>query len=482
MSDELWPDEAFNWYVAKDGWQIAIERIQGDFFPPLYSVVVALWLELAPSGALSLRLPSMIAGLLLVYAVYVLVTAQLGRQSARYAAFFVAFSPFFAGLSQIVRPFALDTVAIIFAVFFAYRFVTKTEQDIASNWRLLIGLFVSLSTAVHTNHGSVFFVFFSFWLLAYWCYSATGTIRSKKIWLLAVTYFLVFVFWLPELPILLEQRARSVATSFVEHQPQLIETIRVASEFFGTYHLWSLKFAGGLLLVGPAILGFFSMRKANRFVANFLAFLLLGYIAFLLVLSFFDPVFGRVLQRSQWLGVIGLIFAAYAYAKIIASLHMPETMWGWGLQAAKLALLLGCFFVQLVAHKNTSEMVRGSQVGHFEPFISQHMQETDIVSAVRWVFHSSVRYYMPGLFVPQQFQVSQESAGWTVHNIPEQLDYLREKHCAGGAQRVWLFVAGGSDVAKLKTKQLKPLLSSYTDDGRVAVMLLPLDCHLAEAV
>ncbi|HEY3081430.1 MAG TPA: glycosyltransferase family 39 protein [Chloroflexota bacterium] len=78
-----------------------------DPHPPLYYLLLALWMPLAGSGDFAVRLPSALSGTVAVPALYALGRRVGGRATAAFAALFTAFNPLLVWYGQEARMYAL---------------------------------------------------------------------------------------------------------------------------------------------------------------------------------------------------------------------------------------------------------------------------------------------------------------------------------------------------------------------------------------
>ena len=141
----LWYDEAFSAWLARLPLTSLVEAALGDVHPPLYYLILAGVTWPGHSEA-ALRLPSLLAGLGLIWLVYRLALA-LGqsRNTALVAALLCAISPFQVYYSQEARPYALVMLAYTAAV------LGMVERR---TWLLVAGSVLAL----YLNNMSVVFV------------------------------------------------------------------------------------------------------------------------------------------------------------------------------------------------------------------------------------------------------------------------------------------------------------------------------------
>jgi mannosyltransferase len=103
----LWIDEAMTWTSAGFGSPLSLSNLLDNVHGPLYGLIVRLWCGMAGDSEWALRLPSAVAGVLLVPALAWLAAAWLGRGVAAPAAWLAAGSPFLVWYSQEARSYAL---------------------------------------------------------------------------------------------------------------------------------------------------------------------------------------------------------------------------------------------------------------------------------------------------------------------------------------------------------------------------------------
>jgi len=142
----LWYDEAFSAWLARLPLTSLVEAALGDVHPPLYYLILAGVTRLAGHSEAALRLPSLLAGLGLIWLVYRLASA-LGqsRNTALVAALLCVISPFQVYYSQEARPYALVMAAFTAAV------LGMVERR---TWLLVAGSVLAL----YLNNMSVVFV------------------------------------------------------------------------------------------------------------------------------------------------------------------------------------------------------------------------------------------------------------------------------------------------------------------------------------
>lgn len=112
LNQSLWLDEAISFFAVKnyDFFGIITKFSPGDVHPPLYYLILKLWTNLFGYSEISLRLPSVIAGVLAVFVIY--------KIGGKIPALFLAVNPLAIYYSQEARMYSLAMLLILLAVFF----------------------------------------------------------------------------------------------------------------------------------------------------------------------------------------------------------------------------------------------------------------------------------------------------------------------------------------------------------------------------
>jgi len=171
----IWGDEAFSIWLSK---QPLSQVVAGgaDTHPPLYPLLLYLWLPLVGDSPFATRFLSVIPGVLLVAIVYALGRRLLDRRAALLAAGLAAISPFAVYYSQETRMYAWVATFSALAV---YAFLRLSPQSLTSDrdWRLETGdwrfctwtlLFLIATLAAVYTHYYAFFVLLAMNLFVLW--------------------------------------------------------------------------------------------------------------------------------------------------------------------------------------------------------------------------------------------------------------------------------------------------------------------------
>ena len=127
----LWNDEALSFFYSLDGLQAALTAVRTDVHPPLYYLVLALWLPLGESLT-AIRLLSVLAMLGATLFVY-LATRRLSNPIvALLAAVIFISNPTIASWAQKARPYALQTLFV--AIAYWGLAAGHLQRDLSRRW------------------------------------------------------------------------------------------------------------------------------------------------------------------------------------------------------------------------------------------------------------------------------------------------------------------------------------------------------------
>ena len=132
----LWLDEAISVYQANLGLAEMLENIfYGDRHPPLHHLSLWLTVRVFGDGELAVRLPSLIAGTLVIPALYGLGRELYDRRTGLIAAAFVAASPLLIWYAQEARMYAFVSLFGLLALLTQVRVARNPST---ANWALYI--------------------------------------------------------------------------------------------------------------------------------------------------------------------------------------------------------------------------------------------------------------------------------------------------------------------------------------------------------
>lgn len=106
-SEGLWLDEAITWSRLKSGLRGMLTDWDSERQGPLYMLAMWGWSKLFGFGEIALRLPSVLFGVLGVWAVYLLGEKLFNHSAGLWGSSFAAVNPFLIHYSQEARPYTM---------------------------------------------------------------------------------------------------------------------------------------------------------------------------------------------------------------------------------------------------------------------------------------------------------------------------------------------------------------------------------------
>jgi hypothetical protein len=189
MNDTLLWDELSTHYVVLDrsfGDMLDMVRGEQEVSPPLYFIFAWLFAQLG-DPSLTMRLPSLIAGLATIPLTYLLGAWTVGRKAGLFGALLIAVSPFMVFYSAEARPYGmvtcltlLSTLALIAAV-----------RGNRTRWWIAFALFSAAS--MYTHYTALFVLVAQF----VWAFIYFKGLRIRAL-LAAAGSAVLFLPWLPE--------------------------------------------------------------------------------------------------------------------------------------------------------------------------------------------------------------------------------------------------------------------------------------------
>lgn len=142
---QLFRDEAATWLESSYALPELLRIAVGEPYPPLYTVLMHGWLRLAGDSELALRLPSVVAGLVLVLIGWRWAHEALGRWPGLVALAVLALSPLAIANARDARMYALESAFAVSGWWLTWRLLSGRTTDRAGRFREagLLGLAVA---------------------------------------------------------------------------------------------------------------------------------------------------------------------------------------------------------------------------------------------------------------------------------------------------------------------------------------------------
>ncbi len=145
INQSLWLDEATTALVSKMQFgEILTQFSTKDFHPPLYYFLMKLTGIILGYSEIALRTPSVVAGVLTVFVVYILGKKLFNKQIGMVAALLLATSPLHIYYSQEARMYSLAALIVSCIVYFWH--LAMVEKS--TKWWVLFSIAVSVVVAV----------------------------------------------------------------------------------------------------------------------------------------------------------------------------------------------------------------------------------------------------------------------------------------------------------------------------------------------
>lgn len=148
-AQSLWHDEGLSWWFARAPLLDTLREVAGTEHPPLYFLLLGLWLRMAGDSAYALRFFSLMGGVLAVAGVLALGRRWRLSGAARLAALFLAWNPFHIWYSQEVRSYAWFSLVGLGLTYLAWRWHRRGRPRDG----LLYALAAILGLYIHTFAG-----------------------------------------------------------------------------------------------------------------------------------------------------------------------------------------------------------------------------------------------------------------------------------------------------------------------------------------
>ena len=247
LTQSVWRDEAFSYFMARPNvWRIIINTAN-DFNPPLYYLLLHLWIYLAGQSDILLRLLSFLFHLTGTYFAFLLSRHLTSKKQPYYLAFFYLFNPMLIYYAFEMRMYSLYALMATAAIYYFY----------IKNWK---GYIIASILGLYSHS---FFILVILSLVVYNFFH----IKTRRYLLKTLSPIL---FFLPWIPILAVQFIKSKESWLYPVDLQLIKS--VLGNLFTAYEgtpgsLWQYTFLLSLAILFFLILGVMNKKlKGDIFI------------------------------------------------------------------------------------------------------------------------------------------------------------------------------------------------------------------------
>jgi len=308
----LWVDEGATMLFAQSPWSELLGPIaRNETNPPGYYALMKLWIAVAGTSELAMRLPSALASSLCVVPLYFLCLRATGRRCAVLSVLLFAISGIQVEYAQDARAYALLSLLFATALWAAGGFVDAIVRSEAQiGWLIVFSVASATLPYLHMTGFLAIVVVFVYVVAAL---AASGRFSTTALVRLSIAGLVTFVVASPMLLLLWVQLHQEVSPVAWIGKPSLGETMWIYRLTFGHFHLpeigWSRfaeprLWADFVLVAAAGISALFAVRQGNRHVIGLIAAIVLLMVLFHTV-SQKIPV---ILPRTILFGTV-LVFA-----------------------------------------------------------------------------------------------------------------------------------------------------------------------------
>ncbi len=278
----LWFDEALNFRIASQSWNI-LWLTNFDPTPPLYYSILKLFLSYESSEAL-IRLPSIICGSLTVLVFYKICRTEFSQSISLFTSLIFSLSCHQLEYSQEARAYSMQLFFGLSAFYFAYIAATNRYEN-NSIAIALYGLFAVLS--LYTHNIAVFYILGTNLFVFYSCI-ANREFRKLKVWVICNA--VVFCIWLPW-PLVTVFSGEENSFQWLKHISPLQFLISTVKSIKISPDARSLSLLDGLFVISVLAGGGFAFRKPNKQLLFSLIFMAFAAVFLVWLTGYFQPIF-----------------------------------------------------------------------------------------------------------------------------------------------------------------------------------------------
>ncbi|MBI2611775.1 glycosyltransferase family 39 protein [Candidatus Gottesmanbacteria bacterium] len=394
LAQSIWRDEGFSFFMAKENIMQIILNSINDFNPPLYYILLHIWMSVFGEIDIALRMMSFIFHVLTTYYVFLLARKIFWEKFAFWVAAFTFFNPmllYYAFEIRMYSLFALFTIASL------YYFLAK-------RWRAY-AIFGTLGMYTHS--------FFSFIIFSYLVFLFLARQFQRKIILRTI---LPLLFFLPWVPFLLFQFKESQNTWIFTVDLQLI--LSSLGNLFINYEgtpggLWLVTAFLSLIIV---ILIFYAIRKSRKLG---LLFTSLVFTPLFIVLSY--SVIKRPIYVNRYM-IFVTVGEIMAISLALWSIKLRTTRYGVMLLALGFVLYMNVFAPKKIHNKVDirSTIAEIREMAKPNDLVYANSALVYFESAFYYPYRDKVYIYNPeNAVIPKYIGTSVIDPSRSVANFPE---------------------------------------------------------------
>jgi hypothetical protein len=307
-------DESYNYYAASGSLGETLQHTAADTFPPLYSLILNLWMRLGHSEAM-VRAPSAIFGVLAVLITYAIGASVKGRTLGFVAALLLAISPLQIVWSQTARPYGLLACLGALALWGLVRLLmlgqSRVRLDRSAGAALALYV-VGMAGCLLTHHTALMlFGMANLVALVHWRGLARDRRAFATLWIAAQLGVLaLWGSWLPQLLVQIETvHSAQRAGGFVQFSPSFAVVIDKLLTIVGVDYVWGLRLIAVVPPLALALHALAASRALGPWRASF-AILACGPLLICLPVYWAAPILGHAVGTFVWLQVPFFVLVA----------------------------------------------------------------------------------------------------------------------------------------------------------------------------
>lgn len=331
----LWNDEGLSFYAAVGGVRETLANISHDTHPPLYYLLLSVWMQLGHS-LFAIRSLSAVAAVFALPFVYLAARALTNRSTATLAMLLFAIAPANVMWAQKARPYSLQTMLVAIALWAFVRILLSPGKGrhligsgIAAALRGRRGPALALDCdwlvyavagglAMLAQHPAGFFVLGCNVAMAPLIFSDLSRNRLLLInWTIAQLLLIgVWLIWLPEFIGQVQEHLLPNRVA-VLHPGWMITSIwPMFADLLGVAHFWRLQPLPELLYLAVVGVGLWAAIRNRSDVIWIYLLAVSPILAGLLGYFLIHPLFGHAIFALHWFTVPYSILVAYGIASI----------------------------------------------------------------------------------------------------------------------------------------------------------------------
>jgi mannosyltransferase len=204
----IWYDEGVSIHLAQKSLAALIAHTARDIHPPLYYCLLHFWVKAAGSSEFAVAFLSLSFGLLVIPLVYRIGRHLYNPMVGSLAAFLVAISPYNLWYSQEMRMYTLGASLGLISLYSLLQLLARARcRTQGTSCRVYwVGYILSAVLGLYTLYYFAFLlVFLNLFVLGWWLWAWRKGIRASVLWHWLLAQLVVFLLYLPWLPIALHQ-------------------------------------------------------------------------------------------------------------------------------------------------------------------------------------------------------------------------------------------------------------------------------------